>query len=247
MPPKNQTLALQLLVKLQGIQAQIRDIEKSMNTIPQHIKAIEAETARYEDEIEQNLKLEQSLESQMRSYENDIEDRGTKLKKYQAQLLTVKTNIEYAAMLRQIDGLKRMNEETGEQIFHVEEEVERLRESRAEKEETYRQVKGDNDKKIEQYTRDLEKTEKEIEKLKQRAKRLRSKVSARLLARFERIAEARDGMAVVLANGGICQGCYTSIRPQIFDEIRRGGTIVQCESCSRILFYDVQHEEKRSR
>ncbi len=247
MPPKNQTLALQLLVKLQGIQAQIRDIEKSMNAIPQHIKTIEAETARYEDEIEQNLKLEQSLESQMRSYENDIEDRGTKLKKYQAQLLTVKTNIEYAAMLRQIDGLKRMNEETGEQIFHVEEEVERLRESRTEKEETYKQVKGDNDKKIEQYTRELEKTEKEIEKLKQRAKRLRSKVSSRLLARFERIAEARDGVAVVLANGGVCQGCYTSIRPQVFDEIRRGGTIVQCESCSRILFYDMQQEAKKSR
>jgi len=244
-PPKNQAAELQLLVKLQGIQAQIRGIEKSMNTIPQQIEMIEAETARNEEEIEQSLKLEQSLESQKRSYENDIEDRGTKLKKYQAQLLTVKTNIEYAAMLRQIDGLKRMNEETVEQIFHVEEEMERLREGRAEKEETYKQIKEENDKKIEQHTRKLEKTESEIEKLNRRAKRLRSRVSARLLSRFERIAAARDGMAVVLANGGICQGCYTSIRPQVFDEIRRGGTIVQCESCSRILFYDVKQEAKK--
>jgi len=245
-PPRDQSAELQQLVKLQGVQAQIRDIEKAMNSVPQHIEMIEAETARNEEEIEQSVKLEQSLESQKRSYENDIEDRITKLKKYQAQLLTVKTNIEYAAMLRQIDGLKRMSEETVEQIFHVEEEMERLRESRTEKEETYKQIKGENDKKIEQHTRELEKTEKAIEKLKKRANRLRSKVSSRLLARFERIAEARDGMAVVLANGGICQGCYTSIRPQVFDEIRRGGTIVQCESCSRILFYDVQQAEKES-
>ena len=200
---------------------------------------IQAEIDRSQDEIEQTLKLQQSLESQLRSYENEIVDRDEKLKRYQGQLLTVKTNIEYAAMLKQIDGLKRMNEETGEQIFHVEEEVERLRESQAEKEASFKLVKGESDEKIEQQTRELERTQKEIEKLRGRAKRLRSKVSPRLLAVFERIAQARDGVAVVLANGGTCQGCYTSIRPQVFDEIRRGRTIVQCESCSRILFYDV--------
>ena len=240
MPPKDQASELQLLVKLQDVQAQIRNIEKSMSAIPQHIEEIQAETARYEEEIEQNLKLEQSLESQLRSYENEIEAREQKLKQYQAQLLTVKTNIEYAAMLRQIDGLKRMNEESGEQIFHVEEETERLRSSRAEKQELHKQVKAENDKGIEQRTRELQKAEKEIGRLKRQANKLRSKISHGLLARFERIAEARDGVAVVLANGGVCQGCYTSIRPQVFDEIRHGGTIVQCESCSRILFYDAQ-------
>ena len=239
MPPKSQAAALELLIKLQSVQAKTRDIEESTKAIPQNIEMIQAEIDRSQDEIEQTLKLQQSLESQLRSYENEIVDRDEKLKRYQGQLLTVKTNIEYAAMLKQIDGLKRMNEETGEQIFHVEEEVERLRESQAEKEASFKLVKGESDEKIEQQTRELERTQKEIEKLRGRAKRLRSKVSPRLLAVFERIAQARDGVAVVLANGGTCQGCYTSIRPQVFDEIRRGRTIVQCESCSRILFYDV--------
>ncbi|MBN1592521.1 MAG: hypothetical protein JW941_04645 [Candidatus Coatesbacteria bacterium] len=239
MPSKDQAVELELLIKLQDIQAKIREIEKSTNAIPQNIELIQSGLERSKEEIEQTQKLHQSLESQLRSYENEIVDRDEKLKQYQGQLLTVKTNIEYAAMLKQIDSLKRMNEETGEQIFHVEEEMERLRESRAEKETAYKITKEECDAKVKEQRKELDEIQKEIEKLKSQAKTLRAKISPRLLSIFERISRARDGIAVVLANGGICQGCYTSIRPQVFDEIRRGGSIVQCESCSRILFYDV--------
>ena len=246
MSPRNQASQLALLVKLQDIHAQKRNIEKLLNTIPQEIDLIQAETDRYEEEIEQTLKLEQSLESQRRSYENEINDRDQKLKQYQTQLLTVRTNIEYAAMLRQIDGLKRMNEETGEQIFHVEEEMEELRERRAEKEEAHRRVKIENDKKIGEQAQKLEQAQKQLETITARAEKLRAKISPALYARFQRIAEARDGVAVVAATGGICQGCYTRIRPQVFDEIRRGDTIVQCESCSRILYYDAKQDAKKA-
>ena len=247
MPRKSQASELALLVKLQDIQAQKRNMEKSLNAIPQEIDAIQAETDRCEEEIEQTLKLEQSLESQRRSYENEISDRDQKLKQYQTQLLTVRTNIEYAAMLRQIDGLKRMNEETGEQIFHVEEEMEQLRERRAEKEEAHRRAKTENDKRIGERTQELEKIENQLKTITTRAERLTARISPGLFARFQRIADARDGVAVVAATGGICEGCYTRIRPQVFDEIRRGDTIVQCESCSRILYYDAKQDAKKSR
>lgn len=242
MPPKSQAEQLQQLVKLQAIQAQIRSAEKAIKGIPLEVKAIEADTKRYEEEIGQTRKLEQSLESQFRSYENDIQDRASKLAQYQAQLLKVKTNIEYAALLKQIDGLKRLNEETNEQIFLLEEEREELIKHRAKKEEIYRIVKAENDKKAAEKQKELEKAQQKLEKFKGQEKRLQAKVSPGLLARFERIAVARDGVAVVSARGGICQGCFTAIRPKIFDEIRRSLTIVQCESCSRILFYDREQE-----
>ena len=217
----------------------IRACREGVESIPEDIAGIQSETQQYEEEIEQTKKLEKSIESQYKSYENEIQDRNAKLKQYQEQLLAVKTNIEYAAFLKQIDALKRMNEETSDQIFHLEEEKEQLEEQRREKQNTYKEVKAANDERIAQKEKELKTAEKELKQLSRTENKTKSKISPQLVARFEKIAEARDGIAVVSANGGICNGCYTSIRPQVFDEIRRGGTIVQCESCSRILYYDI--------
>jgi len=43
------------------------------------------------------------------------------------------------------------------------------------------------------------------------------------------VAEARDGM---------CQLCHMKLRPQMYVELKRNEVIVQCPSCSRILYYN---------
>ena len=246
MPPKSQTFQLSQLVKLQAIRLQIGRFEQSFKAIPEEIATIESNVHRYGEEIEQNKKLEQSINSQYRSYENEIQDRNNKLAQYQNQLWAVKTNIEYAALLKQIDTLKGMNEITNDQIFHLEEEKEQLLIHRVEKEKAFEEVKAANEKRVEELELKLKKAQKELDVLRQKEQRIAARIPQQLISRFKKIAEAREGIAVVSANGGICNGCFTSIRPQVYDKIRQGGTIVQCESCSRILFFDVSRESGQS-
>jgi predicted nucleic acid-binding Zn-ribbon protein len=33
------------------------------------------------------------------------------------------------------------------------------------------------------------------------------------------------------------RGCHVRIRPQVFNEVRRNDTIIQCDSCQRILYF----------
>ena len=42
------------------------------------------------------------------------------------------------------------------------------------------------------------------------------------------LAEARDYK---------CMACRMTIRPQVFSDIRRGNSIITCESCGRILYF----------
>ena len=42
------------------------------------------------------------------------------------------------------------------------------------------------------------------------------------------MAEARDGT---------CSVCHVRMRPQVYNEVRRGDTLIQCESCQRILYF----------
>ena len=62
-------------------------------------------------------------------------------------------------------------------------------------------------------------------------------VSADALALFERLAHGRRGLAMAEARDGLCTVCHVRLRPQVFNQARRNAGIVQCDSCTRILYY----------
>jgi uncharacterized protein len=56
------------------------------------------------------------------------------------------------------------------------------------------------------------------------------------LAHFERIAGMR-GTGIARAVTQQCSGCRMGIRPQVWNQLR-DGLVMNCESCSRILYFD---------
>ena len=56
--------------------------------------------------------------------------------------------------------------------------------------------------------------------------------------RYEKVRKARKGIAVAEALEGRCSVCHMAVRPQFFQELKRGDQIMACESCTRILFYN---------
>jgi predicted nucleic acid-binding Zn-ribbon protein len=47
----------------------------------------------------------------------------------------------------------------------------------------------------------------------------------------------RSGFALAEARDYSCMACRMKIRPQVFADIRRGESIITCESCGRILYF----------
>jgi predicted nucleic acid-binding Zn-ribbon protein len=45
------------------------------------------------------------------------------------------------------------------------------------------------------------------------------------------------GTAVARAEGERCTVCQVRLRPAVFAEVRRNDSIVQCDSCNRILYF----------
>jgi hypothetical protein len=54
---------------------------------------------------------------------------------------------------------------------------------------------------------------------------------------YARVAKQR-GSGVAEARDGMCQACHVRMRVQIWVEVRKNEQIFQCESCSRIYFYE---------
>ncbi|HPA47987.1 MAG TPA: hypothetical protein PK395_19640, partial [bacterium] len=63
-------------------------------------------------------------------------------------------------------------------------------------------------------------------------------VNPDLLARFQRIFDAKDGVALTPGNGDYCHSCQVHLTPHVVQVVKRGQDFVLCEGCSRFLYWD---------
>jgi uncharacterized protein len=76
---------------------------------------------------------------------------------------------------------------------------------------------------------------KEIERLDREIAAAEALCDRDLLVEYRRLVKRTNGMALASADGGVCQGCYTRLPPQI-QNLLAGGGVVSCPSCQVFLY-----------
>ena len=57
---------------------------------------------------------------------------------------------------------------------------------------------------------------------------------------FDTLSRGRKGIAVGEAKDGRCCECLVRLRPQLYNEVMRNTSLIQCESCQRILYARIE-------
>jgi predicted nucleic acid-binding Zn-ribbon protein len=70
----------------------------------------------------------------------------------------------------------------------------------------------------------------------ERKRRFSGPVQQEVLLQYERLLEAREGQAMAVLEGRVCQGCYVAVPNNIYVRLARGTELVTCPSCNRILY-----------
>ncbi len=225
------------LYALQQIDSEIQRLERLRVEIPERIKEIEELIKNKEDEILEKKKTLDLLEQRRLKTEREIEEEKMKLENYKKQQFEVKTNEAYQALLKEMEYSKRKIETLEMEYLVIEEDLNRKRKEVAEETKALIEEK----KKMEEEKKKLEEEfstlDEKIMLKKDERKRASSRLDPKLLARYERLIVSRGGLAVVVIEEAMCGGCFATLPPQYFQEIRKGERIYTCEYCGRILIH----------
>lgn len=165
-------------------------------------------------------------------------------KKYMDSLMQVKNQREYAAVLKEIDGVKAKRGENEEAILKDMEELETLStdlESRASHIEEERAKDDVERAKVEA---EVEEAKRVIERCEEERARIEKELPAPLVATIRRIEGGRRGVFLVRVERELCQSCHVRVRPQVYQEIKQAARIHTCSNCRRLLYYELSLRPK---
>jgi predicted nucleic acid-binding Zn-ribbon protein len=229
---------LEKLIGLQKLDLEIRKLGHSLQQIPKKEKlidkTIEASKLPFDEARARSGELKARIDALAESV-IALEENERQLK---LRMPKIKSNEEYSALLKEMDNSKKKREESEEEQLKLIEESESLERELPALEALYlEQEKGVSSE------RDLlEKEKADLESVLIRRKEERNKLQADFpqnwLSKYNHIASARNGLAVVPVRKGICQGCFIGVRPKIVQDLHYAEEVISCEGCQRLLYLD---------
>lgn len=229
---------LENLCLIQKLDLRIKDLEQEISKIPIEIERHRQELLKEENAWESAKAKVEAFDKERREKERELNLTETKLDKYNSQLLSVKTNKEYTAVLHEIDQAK-------DEISNIEEDILQILDQTEEIEKYLKEEKLKIEQKRKVFDEEKTRIEARLAKLKEdrdalavERKKNEGNLDKNLKMEYQKLCQARKGIAVARARDGSCVGCNIMLMPQLFQEIKNSeDKIFYCPNCHRILFY----------
>jgi predicted nucleic acid-binding Zn-ribbon protein len=214
----------------QGLLSEIDSKERQIQTKKREIETL---TAAYTEK--EKLRLEK---------DRVFQDEGKKTMDKRMRMNRIKNAKELQALQREIEQLKQNNSELEENIITIMEEIDGIRAQIQAREAEMATMQGEWEKKQQELKVQITGIDQAVSEAVRRRQSIASQVAGELISRYELLFSRRGGTAVVEVTGGICQGCYMNIPPQLWNEIIRNEKLNLCPSCQRILYFKPTAEQE---
>jgi predicted nucleic acid-binding Zn-ribbon protein len=227
---------LRNLIALQDTELKIAGLQKEISEVPNRVQTLEAELQQLNQKHQERVARGHELSKLRRALEGDVDLLRTKLAKLRDQLMAVKTNREYTAMLHEIQGAEAQIRAEEDKVLDIMEQMESAEGDLTKAELELKQQSAQIQEKIRQCRASVPGLEGELGLLLAKKSSAEAGIQSDLLSRYRRIAEARRGIALAEAKDELCSACHVRIRPQVYADLFRNDILYACDSCSRILF-----------
>jgi predicted nucleic acid-binding Zn-ribbon protein len=227
---------LDKLLELQRLDLAIATLESEARAIPPAIQALEARLTTARGGLEAAKVRAEQIQKDRRARERELEEFTQNTKKKQARLFEIKTNEEYAAVLKEIEVLKQKSSKLEEVVLELMEQADEAAKAVAEAERLFKGAEAAHQAERVEKESQLSKVERELASLRTARKAQASRLDKDQFQQYSRLVKIRGDVVVAVQNGS-CSGCGIALTPQAYNEVRRNDRMFACPSCNRILYY----------
>ena len=225
-------------IRLQEIDNRLGDLAREIAALPKHIAEIEKKLVSHERKLEADRAALSANQKERKKCEGDIQLQDQKISKLKDQMLLAKTNDQYRAFQNEIDFCQKEIRKFEDRILELMSESEPLEKNVKAAEIALKAEKAqvESEKQVARERTAVD--EKASAELQAERATVVASMTAPTYQLYERVRKARKGIGVAEALEGRCSACHMALRPQFFQELKRGTTVMSCESCLRILYYN---------
>jgi hypothetical protein len=229
---------IQHAIRLQILDDRVSALTKEIAALPKHIAEIEQKLGGHQRRLDHDKAALLANQKDRKRLEGEIQTHDQKISKLKSQMMDAKTNDQYRAFQKEIEFAGQETRKAEDRILELMGEAEPLdknvkaAESALATEKTH--VESEKSGARERTTAD----QKEIDALKAERLAIVAQMTPSVVSNYDRIRKGRAGVGITEAVAGRCGRCNIQLRPQFFQDLKKGESIMTCESCGRILYYN---------
>lgn len=232
---------LRLLIDLQQIDTDIAKINLKKRDLPLQLAQLDESFGEFKKGVEAVAAKLEEANRRHKEMEDKLKKAVEGIRKTKERLNEVKTNKEYHAMLKEIEGIEKKNGEIEETVIVLLDEIDAQRVALKAKEQELAQEQKQYEGKRKVLEGQIASLDSELQDRAGKGEAIRTKIPPALMKKYETIKAISNGVAVVSVWKEVCNGCHMNIPPQMYNELLTSEELFMCPQCNRIIYwYDQQ-------
>ncbi len=224
------------LIQLQEIDTKIRTQEEQRNRLPELLNSLDRRRAESREGLEKVKEALLAAQMNKRDRDQDLEVGAQKVERLKARSSEIKNNKEYQAQLKEIETAEQENKAIEDSILVLMEKIDAAAAQITVAEQRMREEGQAIAEEQKKYEDAFAKLWEEIKATEQARQEAMAQIDPSVLERYRKLMLSKGGIAMAEARGESCSGCYMSIPPQVFVNVKKNESIISCPQCGRLLY-----------
>jgi predicted nucleic acid-binding Zn-ribbon protein len=227
-----------LVNQLQQLDLRITALEKEIAELPRHIAVVEKTLESHLRRLEADKAALAANQKARKTLDAEIQTHQAKITKLRDQMAQAKNNEQFKAFQNEIDYAEKEVRKAEDKIVEMLSASELLEAAVKSADAALKQEHKGVEAEKDEARKRTSANQAELDILRGEHKTALAGLPKTTAALYDRIRKKWKGTVVTEVIEGRCKSCQMMLRPQHFQNLRKGETLMQCETCIRVLVYD---------